>query len=168
MDNWAANSVYRTLPSQWLATSASASATSTSSCKCACGNRRLTCMLIYCACLTATTSSNSASTTSTSTPTSSPGSSNSSSSGISSGAIAGIVVGCVAGGAILALLIVFHKKLMACFGYHKQTDSGPAWSPVYVPPQTQSGSQSQPMSELSAQRNVHELGASQAGSSQVQ
>ncbi|KAJ5871374.1 uncharacterized protein N7529_003727 [Penicillium soppii] len=146
MDNWAANSVYRTLPSQWLVTSTSASATSTSS-------------------FTTSSSSISTTSTSTSTSTSSPDSSSSSSSGISNGAIAGIVVGCVAGGAILALLIVFHKRLLACFGYQKQTDSGPAWSPVYVPPQTQSASQSQPMSELSGQRNIHELGAN--GSSQA-
>ncbi|KAJ5567646.1 hypothetical protein N7535_006952 [Penicillium sp. DV-2018c] len=84
------------------------------------------------------------------------GSSSSSNSGISGGAIAGIVVGCVAAGVILALLVIFRKRLLTCFGYTKTPAAGSSWAPVYVPPQTQSTSQSQQMSELSAQQ-VHEL-----------
>jgi hypothetical protein len=60
---------------------------------------------------------------------------------------------------------------MSCFGNPKTTDSQGPWSPVYMPPQTQSvsqsNSQSQPISELSGQRNVYEIGSSQVGADAV-
>ncbi|KAJ5989958.1 hypothetical protein N7499_010484 [Penicillium canescens] len=159
VNNWAANSLYRTLPAEYLATTTSTSVTSATT--------------------TATTKttnssfSTSASTSTTSSPTSTggTGSSDSSSSGLGSGAIAGIVVGCVAGGAILALLIVFRRRIVGYFGHHKTTDSHEPWSPVYMPPQTQSvfqsNSQFQPISELSGQPNIHEIGSSQVGADAV-
>ncbi|KAJ5769924.1 uncharacterized protein N7511_001975 [Penicillium nucicola] len=161
VDNWAANSLYRTLPAEYLATTTSTSAASTSATTTT--NTKTTHTSF-------STSASSGTTSSTPTPTNGAGSSDSSSSGLSSGAIAGIVVGCVAAGAILAL-IIFRRRLMGCLGYHKTTDSHGPWSPVYMPPQTQSVSQSnaqsQQISELSAQRNVYEIGSSQVGADAV-
>ncbi|KAJ5138415.1 uncharacterized protein N7515_003263 [Penicillium bovifimosum] len=143
-NNWAANSIYRTLPAEYLATTTTGTDSSPTD------SASIT---------SPASSSTTTSTNESSTPTGTGGtaSSSSSNSGLSGGAIAGIVVGCVAAGVILALLVVFRRKLFACFGYTKAPgENSYSWAPVYVPPQTQSTSQSQQMSELSAQQ-VHEL-----------
>ncbi|KAJ6032526.1 hypothetical protein N7540_003258 [Penicillium herquei] len=115
-------------------------------------------------------STSSSTISSSSTETSTAASSNSSSSGISDGAIAGIVVGCVAAGAIIALALVFCRRLLACCGYSKnmQVDVNPSWSPMYDQQNTQGAFQSQQQHsytrpqpwEISAQREPRELGDS--------
>ncbi|KAJ5742117.1 hypothetical protein N7533_011526 [Penicillium manginii] len=141
VSNFAANNIYRTLPSQWLATTTSGEASTSSS-----------------------------TTSSSSTETSAAASSNSSSSGISGVAIAGIVVGCVAAGVIIALALVFRRRLLACCGYSKnmQVKANPSWSPMYEQQNTQGAFQSQQQHsytrpqplEISAQREPRELGDS--------
>ncbi|KAJ5659697.1 hypothetical protein N7507_006148 [Penicillium longicatenatum] len=149
--NWAANSIYRTLPARYesstIASAVSETATTAAP----------------------TSTKNQHTATSTSTPTStSTSTNNSNSTGLSGGAIGGIVVGCVAGVTIV-LLLLFRRRIMICFGRSKPpTNDGPTWSPVYMPPQTQSMAQTedsgwQQPSEMSSEQNaIHEIGSSRA------
>ncbi|KAJ5136269.1 hypothetical protein N7448_004823 [Penicillium atrosanguineum] len=164
MINWAANSLYRTLPARYSSStaapakteSASASATATKS--------------HHTATNTDAQSTSFSTSTSISTSTST---SDGSSSSLSGGAIAGIVIGGVAALVIL-LALIFRKKILALFGKGKPaSDDGPAWSPVYMPPDTHSMSQATSnwqTSELSSDQHpsmVHEIGSSQRNTAQA-
>ena len=160
--NWNADSIYRTLPARFAASTAAPARTDIPSntvllSKCL-SIQDLHIVILNISLLAEIrqpTATNTASATAAST----------SSKGISGGAIGGIVVGCVAAIAILALF-VFRKKLLACLGRNKNPEEeGPAWSPVYMPPQTQSMAQSDSTwqaSEMSADQGaIHEIGSSQ-------
>lgn len=123
---------------------------------------------------TATTKHTATNTGAQSTSTSTTASTQDSSShGLSSGAIAGIVIGCVAA-LLIALIILFRKKIKALFGKGKPaSDNGPAWSPVYMPPESESMSQGTynlHTSEMSSDQQpnlVHEIGFSRGNKSQA-
>ncbi|KAJ5570037.1 uncharacterized protein N7459_009467 [Penicillium hispanicum] len=154
--NWVANTLYRTLPARFAASTATPEITITES------NSFDT--------FTATQSTTTGSSvTASPTATGSSSASQHASSGISGGAIAGIVVGGVAGVGLLVLLYIFRKKLVACVGRSKvPSDGGPAWSPAYMTPQTQSMAQTDSTmrtSEMCSEQNaIHEIGSLQAAS----
>ncbi|KAJ5217199.1 hypothetical protein N7468_010207 [Penicillium chermesinum] len=149
--NWAADSIYRSLPARYVSETAGTEKTATAT-----KQSMTTAKLPH------------SKTASISMPTATGTSS--SSSGISGGAIAGIVVGCVAAVALVGLLFFFRKKIMAFFGKGgPHADGGPTWSPVEAPPGTHSematAEGTVPPSEMSSEANaVHEIGSSQTGS----
>ncbi|KAJ5898980.1 hypothetical protein N7495_003724 [Penicillium taxi] len=146
--NWAAQSIYRTLPARFASSTAAPAVTGT----------------VETASMTAipTATTTGAQSTSTSSSISSK-----SHSGLTGGDIAGIVIGSIAPVAIIALILIFRRRLMSSFGKGTPAESGSSWSPVYMPPQAQSMAHTdstwQP-SEMSSEHGaVHEMSSATVG-----